>query len=156
MFGERFKLIVNHSGTLFRFGVVGGTSYILTIIAFSMLYDFLNVGHGLSATVAYFTGASFHFTMNRRFTFRSRQDKLLRQLAKYVLLTAVNYLMTFTLFEVLLRSMHTVHLVPFALSVAVTTATGYLVMCFWVFPLKLNGGKNPMLAIREPVEVDLT
>jgi len=52
---------------------------------------------------------------------------------KYAALTAINYWLTVSLFQILLRQIPARPLIPFALSVATTTMTGYLVMQFWVF-----------------------
>jgi len=135
---RRFILLSNHGENLLRFGIVGGTTYVLTILAFSLLDDLLNVGHGLSATGAYSVGITYHFVMNRKFTFRAPQGHLMKQATKYALLTAANYLMTFTLFRTLLSSMCMMPLILFAFSVAITTVTGYLVMRFWIFPLRTS------------------
>jgi putative flippase GtrA len=104
----------------------------------------MNARHCLSATAAYFIGVAYHFVMNRKFTFRDPQGHLLKQLTKYAFLVAANYLTTLVLFGILLRSMRLLPLVTFALSVALTTATGYLVMRFWIFPGSIrNESKQP-------------
>lgn len=131
---EYYTPLSSHSGTLLRFGIVGGTTYLLTILTFYLLNDLSKTGHNLSATGAYFIGVAFHFTMNRKFTFQVRKGSLFNQLAKYAILAAANYLLTLTLFELFLHFMHETPTIPFALSVAVTTATGYLIMRYWIFP----------------------
>ena len=133
MLPGRISELYRSYGTMIRFAFVGGTTYLLTMLLFSLFYNLLGAGHDVAATGAYFLGVSYHFTMNRAFTFGHGGTRILPQLWKYGLLTAANYVVTLVLFEVLLGWMTAPALVPFALSVAVTTATGYVVMRFWVF-----------------------
>lgn len=124
---------VRHLGTLIRFLSVGATTYLLTMLAFELIHRQIPGNPKVSATGSYFIGTAYHFTMNRLFTFRNRHDPLIAQLLKYAALTAINCLLTVSLFQILLRQIHARPLIPFALSVATTTVTGYLVMQFWVF-----------------------
>lgn len=124
---------VRHLGKPIRFLFVGATTYLLTMLAFELVHSQIPGNPNVSATGSYFIGTAYHFTMNRLFTFRNRHDPLIPQLLKYAALTTINYLLTLSLFQIMIRQIHARPLIPFALSVAATTVTGYLVMQFWVF-----------------------
>ena len=55
---------------LFKFGLVGGTGYVINIIVFTLLVNGPNIHHLVAAVLAFCVAVTNNFVLNRVWTFR--------------------------------------------------------------------------------------
>ena len=89
---------------LFKFGVVGGTGYVINLAVFAVLAEALGVHHILSAVGAFCVAVTNNFLWNRRWTFRATEGHPGFQAARFltvsVLALGVNLILLYLLVDV--------------------------------------------------------
>jgi putative flippase GtrA len=89
---------------LFKFGVVGGTGYVINLAVFAVLEEALGVHHILSAVGAFCVAVTNNFLWNRRWTFRATEGHPGFQAARFltvsVLALGVNLILLYLLVDV--------------------------------------------------------
>ena len=89
---------------LFKFGVVGGTGYVINLAVFAVLEEALGVHHILSALGAFCVAVTNNFLWNRRWTFRATEGHPGFQAARFltvsVLALGVNLILLYLLADV--------------------------------------------------------
>jgi putative flippase GtrA len=89
---------------LFKFGVVGGTGYVINLAVFAVLEEALGVHHILSAVGAFCVAVTNNFLWNRRWTFRATDGHPGFQAARFltvsVLALGVNLILLYLLVDV--------------------------------------------------------
>ena len=118
---------------LIRFGLVGASTYLLSVWVFEFTHGPLGWHRRLAASIAFVTGAASHFLLSKYFTFANRDHRLHHQAIRYVILCLANYLITMLIFECIVRWTARSTTLAFALSVPATTALTYLTLRYWVF-----------------------
>ena len=100
---------------------------------FKILNSILMLDYRLAVSIAYVVSIVCHFLMNKTFTFRKNNVNLDRQIIKYIVTCAINYLITIIVVELTVKRL----LLPadFGLiaSISITVLSGYLLTRFWVF-----------------------
>jgi putative flippase GtrA len=89
---------------LFKFGLVGGTGYIINLAVFALLNEALGLHHILSALGAFCVAVSNNFLWNRQWTFRATEGHPGFQAARFltvsVLALGVNLILLYLLVDV--------------------------------------------------------
>jgi putative flippase GtrA len=89
---------------LFKFGVVGGTGYVINLAVFAVLAEALGVHHILSAVGAFCVAVTNNFLWNRHWTFRATDGHPGFQAARFltvsVLALGVNLILLYLLVDV--------------------------------------------------------
>jgi putative flippase GtrA len=89
---------------LFKFGLVGGTGYVINLAVFAVLAEALGVHHLLSAVGAFCVAVTNNFLWNRRWTFRATEGHPGFQAARFltvsVLALGVNLILLYLLVDV--------------------------------------------------------
>jgi putative flippase GtrA len=89
---------------LFKFGVVGGTGYVINLAVFAVLEEALGVHHILSAVGAFCVAVTNNFLWNRSWTFRATDGHPGFQAARFltvsVLALGVNLILLYLLVDV--------------------------------------------------------
>jgi len=89
---------------LFKFGVVGGTGYLINLAVFAVLAEALGLHHILSAVGAFCVAVTNNFLWNRRWTFRATEGHPGFQAARFltvsVLALGVNLILLYLLVDV--------------------------------------------------------
>lgn len=114
-----------------RFCVVGGT-----VAAFNLGLLTLFAMHfrpNVSFLLAYLPSIALHFALNKWWTFRCERNDVHRQLAQYLLVVGLNFLINFTLYNAALQWLTTNALIANFLALPVSMATGYLLFRRHVF-----------------------
>jgi putative flippase GtrA len=76
-----------------KFIIVGGSTAGIYFGLLFLFYDIVKLDKNISVTLSYFSSICFHFSMNKFFVFREKEITTLKfQLMKYIVLTAINYL----------------------------------------------------------------
>ena len=89
---------------LFKFGVVGGTGYVINLAVFALLNEGLALHHILSAMGAFCVAVTNNFLWNRHWTFRATEGHPGFQAARFftvsVLALGVNLVLLYLLVDV--------------------------------------------------------
>lgn len=113
------------------FGLLTATVYFGTL---AILLEVVHVEYRWAVSVSYLTGVLFNFSTNRVITFKHRElSGIHRQILKYSILVAINYLLTIL---IVIFTVETLCLLPYigvVFSMGATLITGYILSRFWVF-----------------------
>lgn len=121
--------------TFLAIGTITTTMY---FVIFGLLWNILQINYVFDVTVAYGLSTTFHFLANRRLTFKSADGDLAAQLKKYLVMIALNYLITLLIVSVVVEWVHFSPYIGILTSVCVTIFTTYLISHFWVFTSSLS------------------
>ena len=89
---------------LFKFGVVGGTGYVVNLIVFALLTQGLGMYHLLAAVASFCVAVTNNFLLNRHWTFRATEGhagfQAMRFFAVSVLALGVNLVFLYLLVDI--------------------------------------------------------
>ena len=89
---------------LFKFGVVGGSGYVLNLIVFALLTEALGMHHIVAAVLAFCVAVSNNFLLNRHWTFQATEGRAgfqaVRFFAVSLLALGVNLVFLYLLVDV--------------------------------------------------------
>ncbi len=126
----------NHAIKFFKFGFIGGLTALIYFFILWITESIFSLHYLLAISVAYFFSTSFHFFMNRNFTFSASQGSHFEQFGRYAFIWGANYLITMFIVNV---SVNQFLLTPYqgvCISVPFTMVVGYVLGFFWVFDTK--------------------
>ncbi len=115
------------------FLTVGSATALLYFSLLALLLDGLKFDYRICVSAAYGCAVVFHFTMNRRITFRSVEERAFPQAGRYAIMALTSYLITLAIVSYVVE---TLRLSPYAgvlVALVVTTVFGYCVSKMWVF-----------------------
>lgn len=116
-----------------RYLIVGGSTAILYFGLLLFSVEYLNFGHLAAVSLAYMSAISFHFLANKIFTFRSRGANVVREVARYLCVALVNYIVTLVVVFLVVDLARQSTYFGATVAVAVTLGLGYGMTKFWVF-----------------------
>lgn len=126
-------MMKSHVQTFLKFGLIG----LLTAgIYFSVMWvadSLLGFGYFLAVTAAYVAATSFQFNANRQFTFRASAEGQHKQIRRYLVLLAINYIVTVLIVSICVERLGLSAYIGVCVSVLVTVFVGYCLSHFWVF-----------------------
>jgi putative flippase GtrA len=122
-----------HSRSLVLFLLVGGFTAILYFGLLALFLEVIKLEYGLAVSIAYGLAIAVHFFLNRQVTFRPGNTQVLPQVARYLVVAAINYLLTLVVVYVVVGVLHSNAYVGVAVSIIATIAFGYLGSKLWVF-----------------------
>lgn len=99
----------------------------------TLFLEVLGFEYRVAVSIAYGLAVTFHFFSNRHITFRPAKDRLLSQMARYVVVAAINYLLTLFIVYVVVGLLHSNPYIGAAVSLIATIAFGYVGSRLWVF-----------------------
>jgi len=118
---------------LFKFGVVGGSGYVINLIVFALLTEALAVHHIAAAVLSFCVAVSNNFLINRHWTFRATEGHAGFQAARFftvsVLALGVNLVLLYLLVDVASAP----ELPSQALAVALAMPFNFLGNKLWTF-----------------------
>lgn len=114
-----------------RFLVTGGLSFLVDLGIFAAAHYWLRLSVPAATTLAYVTSFAVNFLLNRRWVFRAA-GQASRQLVRYLVLVAVNYVLTLVLMLVTV-GVGVEPLVAKALTTALIASMNFVVYRAWVF-----------------------
>jgi putative flippase GtrA len=87
---KHYVFLYNHH--FVRYLLVGGTTFVLDFGILVLLHGAMNIGIAAATSVAYWVSIIYNFTLNRYWTFDSREkDSLQRHITTYFFLLVINY-----------------------------------------------------------------
>lgn len=123
---------------IIRYVGVGGSTVLLYGGLVFVTVQLLQLGHFLAISISYVCAISFHFFTNKTFTFQSRDANVIIEIARYLLVAFINYLITLAVVFLVVDWGRQSTYLGALLAIIVTLGVGYGMTKFWVF--QRNGG----------------
>ena len=127
---------MDHPSEPQRFGaflIVGGLSALLNLAVFMALWKWGHVSDNTAVNLAYAVALSFHFLVNRVWTFQGTQGARTPQIVRYAVMAAVNYGITMAVVNLATRRLGWPPPVGLCAAIGATTVSGYAMSRRWVF-----------------------
>jgi putative flippase GtrA len=118
---------------LFKFGVVGGTGYVINLAVFAVLEEALGVHHILSAVGAFCVAVTNNFLWNRHWTFRATEGHPGFQAARFLTVSVLALGVNLVLLYLLVDVAGAPELPSQALSVAAAMPFNFIGNKLWTF-----------------------
>lgn len=118
---------------LIRFGTVGAATAVLYFGLLALFLHYWRMDYRFAVTIAYIISVGFHFLSNRRFTFDAQQHSAFVQLARYLILVGLSYVLTISIVAFVVERMKVDVMWAVAAAVAATTVIGFLASRYWIF-----------------------
>lgn len=115
------------------FLVIGVLTACVYFILFTICWKWLGMNYKIAVTSAYIPAVSFQFLTNRSFAFKNRTDNITYQAIKFIMLLAINYVLTITIVTGAVIYLSVSPYLGMLLSLGVTMITGFLISKLWVF-----------------------
>jgi|GEM_PF-1159902 putative flippase GtrA len=117
----------------FRYLLVGATSAALQFITMALLIEKVGLDYRFAAAIAFAVSVIFHFTATRYFTFGMTGSPVPSQIVRYLIVMAVNLLLTVAITTLAVEIGGWGAYVGTALSIVTTVLVGYLGSKHWIF-----------------------
>jgi putative flippase GtrA len=118
---------------LFKFGLVGGSGYLINLGVFALLAENLGVHHLIAAVGAFCVAVTNNFLWNRYWTFGPGEGLARSQAARFLVVSLASLGLNLALLEVLVSSGTMGELTAQAIAVAVAMPFNFLGNKLWTF-----------------------
>ncbi|HEY1284875.1 MAG TPA: GtrA family protein [Solirubrobacterales bacterium] len=118
---------------LFKFGIVGGSGYLINLAVFAVLESSLGVHHALAAVLAFCVAVTNNFLWNRHWTFAAGHGHAGFQAARFFAISIAALLINLLVLEALLSGTSLAALSAQAIAVAVAMPFNFLGNKLWTF-----------------------
>jgi dolichol-phosphate mannosyltransferase len=118
---------------LLKFGIVGGSGYLINLVVFAGLADKLGVHHTIAALGAFCVAITNNFLWNRYWTFGPGDGPAGFQAARFFAVSAASLLVNLAALEVLVASAGMGDLPAQAIAVALAMPFNFLGNKLWTF-----------------------
>lgn len=118
---------------LMKFGVVGGSGYVINLIVFAFLASNLGVYHAAAAVGAFLVALANNFFWNRHWTFGPGEGLAHRQAIRFTLVSVGALVVNLVALEILVQSASMNELAAQAIAVAVAMPFNFLGNKLWTF-----------------------
>jgi putative flippase GtrA len=118
---------------LLKFGIVGGSGYLINLVVFAMLADNLGLHHLVAAVGAFCVALSNNFLWNRYWTFEPGDAHPAFQAARFVAVSVAALLINLAVLEALVAGTALGELGAQAIAVAVAMPFNFLGNKLWTF-----------------------
>jgi putative flippase GtrA len=118
---------------LLKFGVVGGSGYLINLGVFAFLSGNLGVYHAIAAIGAFCVAVTNNFLWNRYWTFGPGEGLAHLQAARFLAVSVASLVVNLIVLELLITSTHMSELAAQAIAVAVAIPFNFLGNKLWTF-----------------------
>lgn len=118
---------------LFKFGLVGGSGYLINLAVFVVLAGNLGVHHSIAAVGAFAVAVTNNFLWNRYWTFGSTQASAGFQAPRFFAVSLASLALNLVVLEALVASHSVGELAAQAIAVAVAMPFNFLGNKLWTF-----------------------
>jgi putative flippase GtrA len=118
---------------LLKFGVVGGSGYLINLGVFAFLSGNLGVYHALAAIGAFCVAVTNNFLWNRYWTFGPGEGLAHLQAARFLAVSVASLVVNLIVLELLITSTSISELAAQAIAVAVAIPFNFLGNKLWTF-----------------------
>ena len=119
-----------------KFGLVGATTAAIYFLLMWLADEILGLPYIGALSFAYFASTVFHFLANRYFIFAAAHGRHERQIARYLIMWAINYLITILVVGLCVEKFDSSPYIGVCVSVLFTMYVGYVLGRYWVFNVK--------------------
>ncbi len=113
--------------------IVGGLTALIFFGFIALCIEAFQLGYRFAVSVAYLLAVSFHFMVNRKYTFRIEDNQLITQGLRYMGVLIINYLITIGVVSFFVDGLGVSTYLSAAISITVTVGVGYIASKYWVF-----------------------
>ena len=120
---------------LLRFGVVGGSGYVINLVAFTVLSQVVELHHIAAAVGAFAVAITNNFLLNRQWTFRADRDGRhpAHQGARFLAVSVVGLGVNLAVLELLVSGVALAEVPSQAVAVAVAMPVNFIGNKLWTF-----------------------
>jgi putative flippase GtrA len=118
---------------LLKFGIVGGSGYLINLAVFAVLAGSLDVHHTVAAIGAFCVAVTSNFWWNRHWTFDAGDGHAGFQAARFFSVSLFAFAFAAALLEVLVRFTHASELSAQAISIIAATPLNFVGNKMWSF-----------------------
>ncbi len=118
---------------LLKFGLVGGSGYLINLAVFSVLTDNLGLHHFIAAVGAFCVAITNNFLLNRYWTFAAGEGHTGFQAARFFVVSLASLAINLMALEVLLAATGMSDLYAQAIAVAIAMPFNFLGNKLWTF-----------------------
>ena len=133
---RRVRLGMRHPGNWFelvRFGLVGGSGYVVNLLVFTLLVHGADTGHRVAALGAFLVAVANNFLWNRRWTFRGHTERAHRQAVRFLVVSVGAFLFNLVVLEILVTGFDFPEVPSQAIAIAAATPLSFLGNKLWTF-----------------------
>jgi putative flippase GtrA len=118
---------------LLKFGIVGGSGYLVNLVVFAVLWGSLGVHHTIAAIGAFCVAVTNNFLWNRYWTFGPGAGRASFQAARFLAVSVASLLLNIAALEALVAGAGMGDLTAQAIAVAVAMPFNFLGNKLWTF-----------------------
>lgn len=118
---------------LLKFGLVGGSGYLINLLVFTLLSSNLGIHHAIAAVGAFAVAVSNNFLWNRYWTFGPGEGASHLQAARFFAVSLASLGINLVVLEILVSSRGVGELTAQAIAVAVAMPFNFLGNKLWTF-----------------------
>jgi putative flippase GtrA len=120
---------------LLKFGLVGGSGYVVNLVVFAILTQVLDVHHLLAALGAFLVAVTNNFAWNRAWTFRdsSGDTPLVSQAVRFLTVSIGGLIVNLVVLALLVDWLDVAELPSQAIAVAVAMPVNFVFNKMWTF-----------------------
>jgi putative flippase GtrA len=120
---------------LVKFGIVGGTGYVVNLLVFAFLTQSLDVYHLLAAVGAFLVAVTNNFAWNRYWTFRdsSGDTPIVSQAVRFLTVSVGGLVVNLIVLALLVDLLDVAELPSQAIAVAVAMPVNFVLNKMWTF-----------------------
>jgi putative flippase GtrA len=118
---------------LLKFGLVGGSGYLINLAVFAAVTDYLDVHHAVAAIGAFAVAVTNNFLWNRYWTFGAAAGSASFQAVRFFAVSLASLAINLVVLEALLSSGSCGELAAQAIAVAVAMPFNFLGNRLWTF-----------------------
>ena len=127
---------------LLKFGVVGGSGYVVNLGVFSLVVAGFGGHHVLGAALAFLVAVTNNFWWNRHWTFSQRDRDARHQASRYLVINVISFVFQVAILEFLVSGLGASEVPAQAISVGVATPFNFVGNKIWSF------GRNAPARVR--------
>lgn len=118
---------------LAKFGVVGGSGYVVNLLTFALVHEMVGAHHLIAATVAFCVAVMNNLHWNRRWTFRGSVGRLHQQVTRFFTVSIGAFVASLAVLEMLVRTTSMDELPAQAVAIVVVTPISFIGNKLWTF-----------------------
>lgn len=126
----------SHFLSFAKFGFVGAATAAIYFLVMWLADAIIGLSYIVAVSSAYLVSTVFHFLVNRHFTFAAAHGHHKSQIARYLLMWLINYLITILIVGLCVERFHLSPYIGVCVSVLFTMCVGYILGRYWVFKVK--------------------
>jgi putative flippase GtrA len=118
---------------LMRFGVVGGSGYVVNLAVFAAAVHALEVDYRLAAVIAFLVAVANNFAWNRAWTFRARDGRASFQAPRFLAVSVGAFCASFVVLQALVGLAGVAEVPAQAVAIVLATPLNFIGNKLWSF-----------------------